>query len=169
VSDTWIDPPTLVTGAEVRNEDVWAILSNMQYLKNRPEADTIDFASSSEGDFTNTGAAQDAMPEETWSVALDCRGGDILVGSTIYFSINNANDILFSLWIDGVGQNGKSTYERQARCPGAGHWREARGVYFVVTGLSAGVHTFQLHSGTSANTLTIAGARRSNIWAIELQ
>lgn len=169
-STSWVSPRTWTAGelvtATIMNahvRDQLTALKSPAYFRC-----VIDEASN----YTTTSTSFTDVDATNLSATITTAGGNVLVGFTCVVDNNGANYNYLNLDVDGatvVGDDGLVVTQE-----GAAGERQQAVFTFLVTGLSAGSHTFKLQWKVSAGTATLyAGAGTANLdihptfWGIE--
>lgn len=160
----WATPATrsvseLITAA-IWNAD---LVDNLLYLYARPAASYIGVAG---GNYTVTSTSYVALDATNLKLTLTTSSGRVLVGVIMNAAADATRSAGFRVNIDSG-----SSYD---------YWGDSHQVFvtpnvisfapLLLTGLSAGSHTFQLETKTSAGTMTIyrATAQPVRFWVMEV-
>lgn len=146
----WTVPMTWTNGLLVTNTHLNThIRDNLNALKNPPTATVAPTTAR-----TTTSTSFVTVDGTFFKHSLTTTGGDVLVGfQGVVTSSTNAT-VSFTVEVDGVKVSGASTH---------GIWKGVNvgtggagvSLIWLVTGLSAAAHTFELFWKTSAGTLTL--------------
>lgn len=158
----WTNPKTWTVGAILSASDLNThVRDNLNELKN-PPTKTVEPTTAR----TTTSTSFVTVDGTFFKHSLTTTGGDVLVGfQGVVTSSTNAT-VSFTVEVDGVKVSGASTH---------GIWKGVNvgtggaGVTlsWLATGLSPGVHTFELFWKTSTGTLTLE-ANTNQFWAREI-
>lgn len=158
----WTVPMTWTNGLLVTNTHLNThVRDNLDYLKNPPTATVATTTAR-----TTTSTSFVTVDGTYFKHSLTTAGGDVLVGfQGVVTSSTNAT-VSFTVEVDGVKVSGSSTH---------GIWKGVNvgtggaGVTlsWLATGLSPGVHTFELFWKTSTGTLTLE-PNTNQFWAREI-
>lgn len=156
---TWTTPRTwadeeLVT-ANLMNTH---IRDNLNALKSPP---SDNYEANEASDYTTTSTSFVDLDATKFSLTITTTGGDVLVGFNGNFKCTASTVAFLDIDVDGSrvgGDDGIKVFDVNASIAGA-FPSFAR----LITGLSAGTHTFKLQWRTGSGTLTMyAGAGTSN-------
>ena len=157
---TWTTPKTWSTGEALTASDMNThIRDNLDALKAPP---TDEYTCDESSEYTTTSASFVDVDATNLNLTITTTGGDVMVGfyGTVKHSAASSNGVKFDVDLDGsliAGDDGLVGTNFAAS-------NQIKAVSFVtlVTGLSAGSHTFKLQWNTAAATATLyAGAGAS--------
>ena len=169
---TWTTPKTWSTGEALTASDMNThIRDNLDALKEPP---TASYACDEASDYTTTSTTFVDVDSTNLSLQITTTGGDVLIGFVGTVQLTTAASILFDVDVDGTRDGGDDGI-----CRGYSSTNtliQTIGFVRLITGLSAGSHTFKLQWKTTSGTLVdlYAGAGTSNrdlhpqFWAREV-
>lgn len=164
---TWTTPKTWSTGEALTASDMNAhIRDNLDALKAPP---TDNYECNEASDYTTTSTTFVDVDATNLNLTITTTGGDVMVGfyGTVKHSAASNNAIKFDVDLDGsliAGDDGLIG----TNFPAAS---QSRAVSFVVlvTGLSAGSHTFKLQWHTASATATLYAGAGTSIFDVHPQ
>jgi hypothetical protein len=126
---------------------------NLDFLKTPP---TASYILNESADYTTTSTSFVSVDNTKLSLAITTAGGDVLVGFSGVITGSTNLNAFFDVEVDGVRIAGDDGLIVNGAASGG---RYTVTFFRLITGLSAGVHTFKLQWRTSTGTLTLyAGA-----------
>lgn len=158
---TWTTPKTWVTGEPLTAGDLNTHLrDNLNALKTPPTAhvepdEAADFSASPGGNWVEVDATGDEL-----TLTITTTGGDVLVHFHGGVSSSTAQSVYMDVAVDGARAGGDDGIVVETVA--SANYKVAFSFTRLITGLSAGSHTFTLMWYVSGGTLTLyAGAGAS--------
>jgi hypothetical protein len=150
---TWTTPKTWVEGYLVDEDDLNEQLrDNLDALKEPP---TDSYVCDEASDYTTTSTSFVDVDATNLSLTITTTGGDVMVGffGTVEHSAASSNAIRFDVDLDGSVIGGDAGLAGMNFS--VSDQRLTVSFVYLVTGLSAGTHTFKLQWETASATATL--------------